>query len=50
MLSMGRVRRIVLAAIIGLSLGLFGGMVAIETFFSDSHDNSVEAAVTGRLC
>ncbi len=36
-----------LAAIGGYLLGLFGGMLLIETFSSNSHDKSVEAAMTG---
>jgi hypothetical protein len=37
----------VLAAIGGYFVGLFGGMVLIETFSSNTHDKSVEAAMTG---
>jgi hypothetical protein len=37
----------VLAAIGGYLVGLFGGMLLIETFSSNQHDKSVEAAMTG---
>jgi hypothetical protein len=37
----------VLAAIGGYLVGLFGGMVLIETFSSNIHDKSIEAAMTG---
>jgi Na+/proline symporter len=37
----------VLAAIGGYLMGLFGGMLAIETFSSNRHDKSLEAAMTG---
>jgi hypothetical protein len=37
----------VLAAIGAHLVGLFGGMVLIETFSSNTHDKSVEAAMTG---
>ena len=37
----------ILAAIGGYFVGLFGGMVLIETFSSNTHDKSVEAAMTG---
>jgi hypothetical protein len=37
----------VLAAIGGYLVGLFGGMRLIETFSSNQHDKSVEAAMTG---
>lgn len=36
-----------LAAIGGYLVGLFGGMLLIETFSSNTHDKSVEAAMTG---
>lgn len=37
----------VLAAIGGYLVGLFGGMLLIETFSSNTHDKSLEAAMTG---
>lgn len=37
----------VLAAIGGYLVGLFGGMLLIETFSSNQHDKSVEAAMIG---
>jgi len=37
---------IVLAAIGGYLAGLFGGMALIETFSSNLHDRSIEAAMT----
>jgi hypothetical protein len=37
----------VLAVIGGYLVGLFGGMLAIETFSSNTHDKSLEAAMTG---
>jgi hypothetical protein len=37
----------VLAAIGGYLVGLFGGMLLIETLSSNQHDKSVEAAMTG---
>lgn len=37
----------VLSAIGGYLMGLFGGMLLIETFSSNQHDKSVEAAMTG---
>ena len=37
----------VLAGISGYLVGLFGGMVLIETFSSNVHDKSIEAAMTG---
>ena len=37
----------VLAAIGGYLIGLFCGMFLIETFSSNRHDQSVEAAMTG---
>jgi len=36
-----------LAAILGYISGFFGGMLLIETFSSNTHDKSVEAAMTG---
>jgi len=36
-----------LAAILGYVVGLFGTMVAIEVFSSNTHDKSMEAAMTG---
>ena len=36
-----------LSAIGGYLMGLFGGMLLIETFSSNQHDKSVEAAMTG---
>lgn len=38
---------VVLAAIGGYIIGLFGGMILIETFSSNVHDKSIEAAMTG---
>ena len=35
-----------LSAIGGYLMGLFGGMLLIETFSSNQHDKSVEAAMT----
>lgn len=37
----------ILAAIGGYLFGLFGGMVLIEISSSNTHDKSVEAAMTG---
>jgi ABC-type antimicrobial peptide transport system permease subunit len=37
----------ILASIVGYVVGLFGGMVLVETFSSNPHDKSVEAAMTG---
>ena len=37
----------VLAAIGGYVLGFLGGMLAIETFSTNTHDKSMEAAMTG---
>lgn len=37
----------VLAAVVGYVVGLFGGMLLVETLSSNSHDRSVEAAMTG---
>jgi Na+/proline symporter len=37
----------VLAAIGGYIIGLFGGMILIETFSSNVHDKSIEAAMIG---
>ena len=37
----------VLAAIGGYVIGLFGGMILIETVSSNVHDKSIEAAMTG---
>lgn len=37
----------VLAALGGYLIGLFGGTFLIETFSSNRHDRSVEAAMTG---
>jgi Na+/proline symporter len=37
----------VLAAIGGYFIGLFGGMLVVETFSSNQHDKSVEAAMSG---
>jgi Na+/proline symporter len=37
----------VLAAIAGYLIGLFGGMFVVETFSSNVHDKSMEAAMTG---
>jgi hypothetical protein len=36
-----------LAAMGGYLIGLFGGMLLVETFSSNQHDKSVEAAMTG---
>ncbi|OQW66949.1 MAG: hypothetical protein BVN29_04745 [Nitrospira sp. ST-bin5] len=36
-----------LAAILGYVVGLFGTMAAIELFSSNTHDKSIEAAMTG---
>ena len=36
-----------LAAIIGYVSGFFVGMLLVETFSSNTHDKSVEAAMTG---
>ena len=36
-----------MAAISGYLVGLFGGMLLIETFSSNQHDKSLEAAMTG---
>jgi len=36
-----------LAAIVGYFIGLFGGMSLVETFSSNAHDRSMEAAMTG---
>jgi hypothetical protein len=36
-----------LTAIGGYFIGLFGGMLLVETFSSNQHDKSVEAAMTG---
>lgn len=36
-----------LAAILGYVVGLFGTMAAIELFSSNTHDKSLEAAMTG---
>ena len=36
-----------LAAIVGYLVGLFGGMFLVETFSSNAHDRSMEAAMTG---
>ncbi len=36
-----------LAAILGYIVGLFGTMAAIEIFSSNTHDKSMEAAMTG---
>ena len=36
-----------LAAIGGYFIGLFGGMFAVETLSSNTHDKSLEAAMTG---
>ena len=38
---------VVLAAIGGYLVGLFGGMGLIEFFSSNQHDRSMEAAMTG---
>jgi Na+/proline symporter len=37
----------VLAAVIGYIIGLLGGMFLIETFSSNRHDKSLEAAMRG---
>ncbi len=37
----------VLAAICGYLVGLFGGLLLIETVSSNTHDKSMEAAMTG---
>jgi uncharacterized membrane-anchored protein len=37
----------ILAAIGGYLVGLFGGMVLIQAVSSNTHDQSVEAAMTG---
>ncbi len=39
--------RSLLAAIGGYGLGFLGGMLAIETFSTNTHDRSMEAAMTG---
>ena len=44
---MKTVALVVIAAIGGYVAGLFGGMVLIETFSSNRHDKSLEAAMTG---
>jgi nitrate reductase gamma subunit len=36
-----------LTAILGYVVGLFGTMAAIEVFSSNTHDKSMEAAMTG---
>ena len=36
-----------MAAINGYLVGLFGGMLLIETFSSNQYDKSLEAAMTG---
>lgn len=36
-----------LAAIGGYAMGLIGGIMAIETFSPNTHDKSLEAAMTG---
>jgi hypothetical protein len=36
-----------LAAIGGYLVGLFGGMLLVETFSSNTHDKSMEAGMTG---
>jgi hypothetical protein len=36
-----------LAAVIGYVVGIFGGMALINLMSSNSHDKSVEAAMTG---
>ena len=38
-----------LEAIGGYLVGLFGGMLLAEVFSSNTHDTSVEAAMTGAL-
>ncbi|MDP1769680.1 MAG: hypothetical protein Q8L74_12890 [Nitrospirota bacterium] len=40
-------RRALLAAISRYLVGLFSGMLLIEVLSSNTHDNSVEAAMTG---
>lgn len=40
-------RATLLAAILGYVVGLFGTMAAIELFSSNTHDKSMEAAMTG---
>lgn len=37
----------VLAAICGYLVGLFGGLLLIETVSANTHDKSMEAAMTG---
>ena len=37
----------VLAAIADYLIGLFGGMFVVETFSSNVHDKSMEAAMSG---
>lgn len=37
----------VLGAVVGYCVGLFGGMFVVETFSSNVHDKSMEAAMTG---
>ena len=37
----------VAAGFVGYMAGLFGGMLAIETFSPNTHDKSLEAAMTG---
>ena len=37
----------ILAAIAGYFIGLFGAMFMVETFSSNVHDKSMEAAMTG---
>ncbi len=39
--------RVLLAAVLGYLLGFIGGMVLIEALSSNSHDKSLEAAMTG---
>ena len=39
-----------LAAIVGYFIGLFGGMSLVETFSSNAHDRSMEAAMTASIC
>lgn len=36
-----------LAAVIGYVVGLFGGMVLVNLLSSNTHDRSLEAAMTG---
>ena len=38
---------VLLAAILGYIVGLFGTMAGIELFSSNQHDKSLEAAMTG---